>query len=257
MPVAMSLAYAAALAAGFGLILGSFLNVVAYRLPRGESLALPPSRCPSCETPIKPYDNVPVLSWLLLRGRCRSCRGTVSCRYPLVEGATAALLAAVVISKGADRDAWLGLAFVLLLVPVTLIDLDHRIIPNRLMLLGTVASIAIVLATRPESLTEHLIAAAAAGGFLLVAALAYPSGMGMGDVKLAGVMGLFLGRAVAPAMLIALVAGSLVGAAIIARKGAKEGRKTAIPFGPYLAFGGLAGLFAGDAIVDWYSDTFL
>jgi leader peptidase (prepilin peptidase)/N-methyltransferase len=253
----MTLAYAAALAAGFGLILGSFLNVVAYRLPRGESLALPPSHCPSCGTPIKLYDNVPVLSWLLLRGRCRSCRGTVSWRYPLVEGATAALLAAVVISKGADRDAWLGLAFVLLLVPVTLIDLDHRIIPNRLMLLGTVASIAIVLVTRREALTEHLIAAAAAGGFLLVAALAYPSGMGMGDVKLAGVMGLFLGRAVAPAMLIALVAGSLVGAAIIARKGAKEGRKTAIPFGPYLAFGGLAGLFAGDAIVDWYSDTFL
>ena len=143
----------------------------------------------------------------------------------------------------------------ILLVPVTLIDLDHRIIPNTLMLIGTVVSVAILLLTDPGALTEHLIAAAAAGGFLLIAALAYPAGMGMGDVKLAFVMGLFLGRNVAPAMLVALITGSVVGAAIIARKGAKEGRKTAIPFGPYLAFGGLVGLFFGDAIVEWYLDT--
>jgi leader peptidase (prepilin peptidase) / N-methyltransferase len=257
MPAAMSIAYAAFLAGAFGLLLGSFLNVVAYRLPRGESLVLPGSRCPSCSTPIKPYDNVPVLSWLMLRGRCRSCREPVSWRYPVVEGTTALLLVAVVLAKGADRDVWLGVAFVLLLVPVTLIDLDHRIIPNKLMLVGMVVSIGLVLATRPEDLTEHLIAAAGAGGFLLLAALAYPAGMGMGDVKLAGVMGLFLGRSVGPAMLVALVAGSVVGALIIARKGTKEGRKTAIPFGPYLAVGGLVALFAGDAIVDWYVDTFI
>jgi leader peptidase (prepilin peptidase)/N-methyltransferase len=257
MTFAMTLAYAAALAGAFGLIVGSFLNVVAYRLPRGESVVFPASHCPSCDTPIKPFDNVPVLSWLVLRGRCRSCHGSISARYPVVEAATAALLVAVVLAKGADSDAWLGLAFVVLLVPVTLIDLDHRIIPNTLMLVGTVVSVALVLLTQPESLTEHLIAAASAGGFLLVAALAYPAGMGMGDVKLAAVMGLFLGRSVGPAMLVALVTGSVVGALIIARKGAKEGRKTAIPFGPYLAFGGLVGLFAGDAIVDWYLDTFL
>jgi leader peptidase (prepilin peptidase)/N-methyltransferase len=256
MTLAMSLAYAAALAGAFGLILGSFLNVVAYRLPRGESLAWPGSRCPSCETPIRSFDNVPVLSWLVLRGRCRSCQASISARYPVVEAATALLLVAVVLAKGADRDAWLGLAFVLLLVPVILIDLDHRIIPNKLMLVGTVVSIAILLLTKPDSLTEHLIAAGGAGGFLLIAALAYPAGMGMGDVKLAGVMGLFLGRSVGPAMFFALVAGSVVGALIIARKGAKEGRKTAIPFGPYLAFGGLVGLFAGGAIVDWYLATF-
>jgi leader peptidase (prepilin peptidase)/N-methyltransferase len=125
------------------------------------------------------------------------------------------------------------------------------------MLVGTVVSVGLVLLTDPGALTEHLIAAAAAGGFLLVAALAYPSGMGMGDVKLAAVMGLFLGRNVAPAMFVAMITGSLVGAAIIAKKGAKEGRKTGIPFGPYLAFGGLVGLFAGDAIVDWYLDTFV
>ena len=256
MTIAMSLAYGAVVAGAFGLILGSFLNVVAYRLPRGESLVWPGSRCPSCETPIRSFDNVPVLSWLILRGKCRSCRTSISARYPIVEGATALLLVAVVLAKGADNDAWLGLAFVLLLVPVTLIDLDHRIIPNKLMLVGTVVSIAIVLLTDPDSLVEHLIAAGAAGGFLLIAALAHPAGMGMGDVKLAGVMGLFLGRSVGPAMTAALVTGSLVGALIIARKGAKEGRKTAIPFGPYLAFGGLVGLFAGDPIADWYLDTF-
>jgi leader peptidase (prepilin peptidase)/N-methyltransferase len=256
MTFAMTLAYAAVLAGVFGLLLGSFLNVVAYRLPRGESLAFPGSHCPSCETPIRPYDNVPVLSWLWLRGRCRACHDSISARYPVVEASTALLLVAVVLAKGADRDAWLGLAFVLLLVPVTLIDLDHRIIPNKLMLLGTVVSVAILLLTDPDSITEHLIAASAAGGFLLVAALAYPAGMGMGDVKLAFVMGLFLGRSVGPAMLVALVAGSVVGALIIARKGAQEGRKTAIPFGPYLALGGLVGLFFGDPIVEWYLSTF-
>jgi leader peptidase (prepilin peptidase) / N-methyltransferase len=257
MTFVMTLAYAAVLAGAFGLILGSFLNVVAYRLPRGESLMWPGSHCPSCDTPIRSFDNVPVLSWLVLRGHCRACKGSISARYPIVEAATAALLVAVILVKGADRDAWLGLAFVLLLVPVTLIDLDHRIIPNKLMLVGTIVSLAIVLLTQPDNLTEHLIAAGAAGGFLLIAALAYPAGMGMGDVKLAGVMGLFLGRAVGPAMLVALVSGTVVGAVIIARKGAKEGRKTAIPFGPYLALGGLVALFAGDAIVDWYLDTFV
>jgi len=256
MTFAMTLAYAAVLAGVFGLLLGSFLNVVAYRLPRGESLAFPGSHCPSCETPIRPWDNVPVLSWLWLKGRCRACRGSISARYPVVEATTAALLVAVVLAKGADRDAWLGLAFVLLLVPVTLIDLDHRIIPNKLMLLGTAVSLAILALTDPGSIPEHLIAAAAAGGFLLIAAVAYPAGMGMGDVKLAAVMGLFLGRNVGAAMLVALVAGSVVGAAIIARKGAAEGRKTAIPFGPYLAFGGLVGLFAGGPMVDWYLNTF-
>jgi leader peptidase (prepilin peptidase)/N-methyltransferase len=247
---------AAALAGGFGLLLGSFLNVVAYRLPRGESLASPASRCPGCDTPIKPYDNVPVLSWLLLRGRCRSCGTSIAWRYPLVELATALLLALTVFVVGANEDVWLGLAFVLLLVPVTVIDLDFRIIPNKLMIAGTVAAPAILALTRPDDIPEHLIAACAAGGFLLVAAIAYPSGMGMGDVKLAFVMGLFLGRDVGVAMLVALVAGSLIGVAIMARKGTQEGRKTAIPFGPFLALGGIVGLLAGEPVVDWYLNTF-
>jgi leader peptidase (prepilin peptidase)/N-methyltransferase len=248
---------AGAVAAGiFGALIGSFLNVVAYRLPRHESLLHPGSRCPHCETPIKPYDNVPVLGWLWLRGRCRACGAAISWRYPLVEAATALLCAGVVARFGADRDVWLGLVFVILLVPVTLIDLDHRIIPNVLMAIGSVAAVALVLATRSGDLAQHLIAAAAAGGFFLVAAIAYPAGMGMGDVKLAGVMGLFLGRAVAPAIFAALVFGTVVGAIIIARVGAREGRKKGIPFGPWLALGGLVGLFAGDDLVDWYLDTF-
>src|SRR5215211_4073326 len=251
MTFAMTLAYAAVLAGVFGLLLGSFLNVVAYRLPRGESLAFPGSHCPSCETPIRPWDNVPVLSWLWLKGRCRACRGSISARYPVVEATTAALLVAVVLTKGADRDAWLGLAFVLLLVPVTLIDLDHRIIPNKLMLLGTVVSVGIILGTDPDSLVEHLIAAAGAGGFLLVAALAYPAGMGMGDVKLAAVMGLFLGRSVAPAMLVALVAGTIAVAVIVARRGVREGRGAALPFGAFLAVGAAVGMVAGPAVVRW------
>jgi leader peptidase (prepilin peptidase) / N-methyltransferase len=248
----MSTAAAAVLAGVLGLAIGSFLNVVIYRLPRGESLSKPRSRCPGCERQIRARDNIPVISWLLLRGRCRDCGEPISARYPLVEALTAALCVGVVLAEGADSDVWLGLAFVLLLVPITFIDLDHRIIPNVLTGLGAVVAIVLVAIFQTDDLVEHLIAGAAAGGFLLIAAIVYPAGMGMGDVKLAAVMGLFLGRAVAPAMLVALVAGSLVGVVVIAR----HGRKAGVPFGPFLAFGGVVGLFAGDAIVDWYLDTF-
>jgi leader peptidase (prepilin peptidase)/N-methyltransferase len=245
-----------AIAAIAGLVAGSFFNVVIARLPRHESLVRPGSRCPHCGHPVRPYDNVPVGSWVLLRGRCRDCGEPISVRYPAVELLTAALFAAVVIDTGANEHVWLGLALVSVLVPVALIDLDHRIIPNAILLPGAVAAIAIVAATDPDKLTEHLIAGAAAAGFLLVAVLAYPRGMGMGDVKLAGVLGLYLGRSVGPAMLVALLSGTIVGAVIIARKGAAEGRKTAVPFGPFLALGGLVGLFFGPDIVDWYLDSF-
>jgi leader peptidase (prepilin peptidase)/N-methyltransferase len=252
----MSTAAAAVVAAIAGALIGSFLNVVAYRLPRRESLVRPGSRCPTCATPIKPYDNVPVLGWLLLRGRCRACGAPVSARYPVVEAVTALLWAGVVLRFGADSDVWLPLAFVTLLVPVTLIDLDFHIIPNTLMIAGAIAALALVPAFDSGDGVEHLIAGAGALAFFLIAAVAYPAGMGMGDVKLAGVMGLFLGRAVAPAIFTALIAGTLVGVVIIARFGAAEGRKKGIPFGPWLALGGVVGVFAGDALVDWYLDTF-
>jgi leader peptidase (prepilin peptidase)/N-methyltransferase len=250
-------ATAAAFVLAPALALGSFLNVVVTRVPARRSLLRPPSSCGSCGTEILWRDNIPVLSWLLLRGRCRSCGTSIAWRYPLVELCTGLLLALVVVVVGTGSDElWLGLAFVLLLVPVTVIDIDFRIIPNKLMIAGTVVALAILAITRPDDIPEHLIAAAAAGGFLLVAAIAYPSGMGMGDVKLAFVMGLFLGRDVGVAMLVALVAGSLVGVAVMARKGTAEGRKTAIPFGPFLALGGVVGLLAGDPVVDWYLRTF-
>ncbi len=245
------------IAAVVGAIFGSFLNVVAYRLPRGESLSRPRSRCPQCQTAIRPYDNIPVLSWLALRGRCRTCKASISARYPLVEAVTGLLCALVVLAKGPDEDAVLGLVLVLLLVPITLIDLDHRIIPNKLTLAGALLAPPLVYLTDSPALVEHLIAGVAGAGFFFLALLAYPRGMGMGDVKLAGVLGLFLGAAVGPAIFVALISGTLVGAAVIARKGAAEGRKTAVPFGPFLALGGVVALFWGDAMVDWYLTTFL
>jgi leader peptidase (prepilin peptidase) / N-methyltransferase len=142
-------------------------------------------------------------------------------------------------------------------VPAALIDLEHRIIPNKITALGAVLALAIGLALDPAGEPGRLIAGAGAGGFLLAAALAYPGGMGMGDVKLAGMMGLFLGAAVAPAILIALLTGVLLGAVVIARKGAAQGRKTAIPFGPFLAVGALVGVFAGQPLVDLYVNHFL
>jgi leader peptidase (prepilin peptidase)/N-methyltransferase len=246
-----------AFAGVLGAVFGSFVNVVAYRLPRHESLIAPASRCPGCGTPVRPYDNVPILSYLLLHGRCRSCKARISPRYPLVEALTAALCVGAVLAHGSAAGIALGVTLILFVVPAALIDLEYRIIPNRLTAAGTVLALVIGLALDPSGEPERLIAGAAAGGFLLLAALAYPGGMGMGDVKLAAVMGLFLGRDVAPAIFVALLAGALAGAAIIARKGTREGRKTAVPFGPFLALGALVGVFAGQPLVDLYVNHFL
>jgi leader peptidase (prepilin peptidase)/N-methyltransferase len=248
---------AATFAGVLGAIFGSFLNVVAYRLPRHESLITPASRCPRCATPVKPYDNIPILSWLLLRGHCRSCGEPISPRYPLVEALTAALCVGAVLAHSSAAGIALAILTVLLVVPAALIDLEHRIIPNRITALGAVLALAIGFALDPAGEPERLIAAAAAGGFLLIAALAYPGGMGMGDVKLAGVLGLCLGASVAPAVLIALLAGVAVGAVVIARKGTREGRKTAVPFGPFLALGALVAVFAGSQLVDLYVNHFV
>src|SRR5271166_4583961 len=240
-----------------GAIAGSFLNVVTYRLPRRESLVAPASHCPKCGTPVKPYDNIPILSWLLLRGRCRTCSEPISPRYPLVEALTGALCVGAVLAHPSAEGIALSVALILIVVPATVIDLEYRIIPNKITALGAVLALAIGLALDPAGEPERLIAGVAAGGFLLLAALAYPGGMGMGDVKLAAVMGLFLGWAVAPAILIALLAGVLVGAVVMARKGAHAGRKTAVPFGPFLALGAVVAVFAGEPIVDLYLNHFV
>ncbi len=251
MPVALPFA------AVFGLIVGSFLNVVAHRLPGRMSLAMPASHCPSCETPIKPYDNVPVLSWLILRGRCRSCAAPIAARYPLVEAGTALLFAAVVAVHHGDTAALvLGLVLVAFLVPIALIDLDHRIIPNRLTLPAAVLAVVLGTALDPGGEVERLIAGVAAAALLGLPALLNPKGVGLGDAKLVGVLGLYLGAAVAPAFFVAFIAGTVIGIAIIMRKGMMAGRKTAIPFGPFLALGGLVGILAGSQLIDLYLTAF-
>jgi leader peptidase (prepilin peptidase)/N-methyltransferase len=235
---------------------GSFLNVVIHRLPRGESLVKPGSRCPGCGTALRPRDNVPLMSWLLLRGRCRSCGAPISSRYPIVELVTAAAFVAVALTRGVDDDLLLELPFAAILIAVAGIDLEHRIVPNRIVVPAAVFAVAAAAVVEPGQLPELLLAGGAAFAALLLAALAYPAGMGMGDVKLAGVMGLYLGLSVVPALLAAFLAGTVVGLGIVAREGA-QGRKSGVPFAPFLALGGLVGLLAGSQLIDLYRDRFL
>jgi leader peptidase (prepilin peptidase) / N-methyltransferase len=239
-----------------GAVIGSFLNVVIHRLPRRESLVSPPSRCPQCETPVKPYDNVPVVSWLVLRGRCRQCGAPISPRYPVVELLTALVFAAVVLARGFDDDLVLELPFVAALIALAGIDLDHKLLPNRIVYPMAAYGVVATLLVDRGDLVEHLVAGAGAFAFLLAAALAYPRGMGMGDVKLVGAMGLYLGVAVIPALLTAFLTGSIVGVGMIAREGAAA-RKKAVPFGVFLAIGGIVGVLAGPELVDVYKTNFL
>src|SRR3954469_11627476 len=235
----------------FGAVIGSFLNVVAHRVPLGESLVTPGSHCPHCGAPVKPYDNVPVVSWLVLRGRCRHCRAPISPRYPLVELTTALVFAAVVAIRGFDDDLVLELPFVAALIALAGIDLDHKLLPNRIVYPMAVYGVVATLLVERGDLVEHLIAGAGAFAFLLAAVLAYPRGMGMGDVKLAGAMGLYLGVSVIPALLTAFLTGSVVGVAIILREGTAA-RKKAVPFGVFLAIGGIVGVLVGPDLVDAY-----
>ena len=237
-----------------GAAFGSFVNVLAYRLPRRESIVKPRSRCPGCGTTIRSYDNVPIVSWLLLRGRCRDCGMRISVRYPLVEAVTAALFVVLGLKFGREAALWPALALAVTLVAAAATDLEERIIPNRLMAAGAVLALVLWTVADPSRLPENLIAGAAAGGFLLIAALAYPAGMGMGDVKLAAVMGLFLGRSVGPALFVGFAAGALAGMAIMAARGAAA-RKQGVPFAPFLALGGIVGLLFGSGLIDWYVDV--
>jgi leader peptidase (prepilin peptidase)/N-methyltransferase len=236
----------------FGLAVGSFATAVAYRLPRGMAFGLERSQCPACGTQIGARDNIPVVSWLLLRGRARCCGAPISPRYPLTELAVGVLYAATVIVYRHDAaEAVIGLVFVAMLAVITLTDLERRIIPNKVLTAASVVCLAIAIPTDPGGVPERLIAAAAAGGVFFLVVLAYPRGMGLGDVKLVATMGLFLGRAVAPAILAGLLAGSVIGLALIAMRGA-EARKMTIPFGPFLALGGIVGLLAGHHLMDIY-----
>ena len=244
------------IAAAFGAVIGSFLNVVIHRVPMKLSLVHPGSRCPSCKRPIAAYDNVPIISWLLLRGRCRHCGAPISPRYPAVELLTAVAFAAVVAVRGFDDDLVLELPFVACLIALAGIDLDHKLLPNRIVYPMAAYGLVATAIVDTNDLVEHLIAGAGGFLFLFVAVLAYPRGMGMGDVKLAGAMGLYLGLSLVPAMLTAFLTGSLVGIGMMAREGV-QARKKAVPFGVFLALGGIVGVLAGPELVELYEDQFL
>ncbi len=235
------------------LALGSFLNVVAARLPLRRSIVSPPSACGSCGTRIKAYDNVPVLSFVLLRGRCRSCRARIGLLYPAVELATALLVAGCVLAFGASVQALAAAIFCASLVVVTATDIEHRIVPDKVVLPATVVVLGLMTAAHPSP--EWIIGSLGASLFLFLAVLAYPSGMGMGDVKLALLMGAALGRTVPVAMMIGMVSALVPSLVLLARHGMKA-RKMAIPFAPFLALGSVVALFAGHWILHAWLHSF-
>jgi leader peptidase (prepilin peptidase)/N-methyltransferase len=232
-----------------GLAFGSFLNVVAARVPLRRSVVHPGSACMACGTPLAWYDNIPLVSFALLRGRCRHCAAPIPWRYPLVEGVTALLVAACVLSFGLTADALVAAFFCAVLVAISATDLEHRIIPNRIVLPG--AAVVLAANTMLHPSVEWAVAGLGAALFLLVAALAYPGGMGMGDVKLALLLGVALGRTVPVALMVGMVSALVPAVFLYARHGSAA-RKMRIPFGPFLAFGGVVALFAGPALLDAY-----
>ena len=235
------------------LALGSFLNVVAARVPARRSLLRPPSSCGSCDREILWRDNVPVLSFLLLRGRCRHCSARISLLYPAVEAGTAALAVACVAVFGPTAEAALAIGFCALLVTLSAIDIRERIVPDRIVL--PAAALVLVFHTMLDPSLEWLVASIAAAGFLFVAVLAYPKGLGMGDVKLALVLGGMLGATVSIALFIGFLAALLPAAALLARHGSAA-RKMAVPLVPFLSLGAVVALFFGDRILEGYLGLF-
>lgn len=260
----------------FGSLIGSFLNVVVYRVPRGASVVSPGSACASCGHAIRWYDNIPVVSWLVLRGRCRDCSARISVRYPLVELAGAVVFAAVAVrfvpgvlaapAGVLTASALLALLAYLYLgaisIALVLIDLDVQRLPNAIVLpaygVGAVLfALAAGLSGDGPALLRAAIGAVVLGGAYLVIALLRPGGMGMGDVKLAGVLGLFLAwlgwNEFAVGALAAFLLGGLFGVIILLRG---AGRRAAVPFGPWMIGGAWIAIFAGDAIARWYLSLF-
>ena len=235
-----------------GLALGSFLSVVAARVPLRRSIVRPPSACMSCGEEIRWYDNIPLLSYAVLRGRCRHCGVRIPLVYPGVELLTAMLIAGCVLAFGLTAEAAVAAFFCAVLVTVSAIDLEHRIIPNRIVLPATVI---VLLANTARDLSpQWVVAALCASGFLLAAALVYPAGMGMGDVKLALLMGAALGKTVPVALMAGMLAAMAPSIVLFARHG-KKARKMGIPFGPFLALGSVVALFWGHDILDAYLST--
>ena len=255
----MDIAVAAACGV-LGLLVGSFANVVIYRIPAGLSIVSPPSACPGCNTPIAPRDNIPIVSWLLLRGRCRHCQTPISPQYPLVEGLMAVAFAAVGARVGWDWVLPAFLLFTWLLIVVSVIDLQTRKIPNKLTYpltptLLVLLAAAAVLSGDPARIVQVVIGGLAGFAGLFVLALVQPKGMGMGDVKLAGFIGLALGYISLWHVLVGIFMGFFIGGviAIVLMLTKLRDRKDRIPFGPYLAAGALLTLFVGQQLIDAYA----
>lgn len=252
-------AYWIVVAGGFGLIFGSFATVVAYRVPRGESIVTGRSKCPSCGNQIAWYDNIPLLGYVLLRGQCRNCNERISPRYLWIELATGISWAALVWRYGASPEVAVFAAFFWVLVALTAIDLEHKLLPNKIVYPTFVASwIALPIAAIVDGDIDPLKGAALGalifGGFLFIVAFIVPAGMGGGDVKLAFVLGTYLGFAggigvTLVGMFLSFLLGGLIGIALLARG---RGRKAQVPFGPFLAAGTVLAVLWGRPILDWY-----
>ena len=245
----------------FGLLIGSFLNVVIWRVPRKESIVSPPSHCPGCDAPIAPYDNIPVVSWLILRGKCRHCATRISIRYPLIELLNGVLFAAI----GAKyHDSWVLPAYLVLtagLVALSAIDLELKILPTVIIRwVGGAGIVLLAFASLMEGDWEKfgaaLCCAAGAFVFFFVLNFVYPAGMGYGDVRLSFVLGLNLGwlgwKYTVGGLFVGFLYGAILGVVVIAVQGARKGRKVQTPFGPFLAAGTLTFLLFGAQIIDWY-----
>ena len=248
----MSLALAAAAFAP-GLAIGSFLNVVAARVPLKRSIVSPGSACMSCGHELAWYENVPVLSYLALRGRCRGCGARIGIVYPAVELLTALLVAASFLAFGWSGESFVAAFFCATLVTISATDVSHRIVPNVIVL--PAAAIVLAAMTVLEPTAEWALGAFGAALFLFLAALAYPKGMGMGDVKLALLLGAMLGRTVPVALMLGMFA-ALVPAAVLFVRHGSAARKMAIPFAPFLSLGGIVALFFGDELLDAYLTLF-
>lgn len=235
-----------------GLLVGSFLNVVIHRVPRRESIVWPASRCPKCGAKISPLDNVPVLSYALLSGKCGNCGVRISPRYPVVEALTGVLFGAAAYRFGLSVELAGALALIAALVALAGIDLEHRLLPNVIVGPAALVGLSLSVLAAPAMWWMYVLSAVAVAGGLLGLALIYPGGMGMGDVKMGGMLGAYLGPYAALAVFVAALAGALVGGALIST--GKMQRRSAMPFGVFLAFGGLVVLFAGRAMWSFYLD---
>jgi leader peptidase (prepilin peptidase)/N-methyltransferase len=237
------------------LALGSFLNVVAARLPEKRSLLRPRSSCGSCGAEIAWYDNVPIVSYVVLRGRCRSCGAGFSLRYPAVELATALLVAACFWNFGLTGEAVVAAYFCAALVVLSAIDAERRILPDLIVLPSWLVVLGANIVLQPDRWVEWVGASLGASLFLFLALVAYPRGMGMGDVKLALLLGAMLGKAVGVGLMIGMLSALLASSVLFARHGLGA-RKMAIPFGPFLAFGAIVALFVGQPLLDAYLSHF-